>query len=288
MTSPVAPVPHVPERLRRRAEFGSLLITEAWHPGATSIPAHHHATATLTFVLNGGFAESMDGSPRETDVTGLLYRPAMVTHRDRIGPAGVLTLGVALGVTASFGGLEWQRLLPAPCCAPHPDMRRMAGRLRREVGNRDDLSALAVEATVAELMLGLCRQRRRGGERGRVPQWLVRAAEAVNERYRESDLSLSKLALDVGVRPATLARGFRRRFGYSLGTALRRRRLDAALELIDRRAMPIARAAADSGFFDQSHLTRVCRTLLGVTPAAWRGSRAEAWRAGRPGGLRSQ
>ncbi len=167
MTSPVAPVPHRPERLRRRAEFGSILITEAWHPGSTSIPAHHHATATLTFVLNGGFVECMDGSPRETDVTGLLYRPAMMTHRDRIGPAGVLTLGVALAVTASIGGLEWQRLLPAPCCASHPDIRLMAGRLRREVGNRDDLSALAVEATVAELLLGLCRHRWRGGRRRR-------------------------------------------------------------------------------------------------------------------------
>ena len=55
-----------------------------------------------------------------------------------------------------------------------------------------------------------------------------------------------------------------------LGEWVRRLRLEDALGRLTRSDASIADVAAASGFADQSHLTRVMRRRLGVTPAEYR------------------
>jgi AraC-like DNA-binding protein len=82
----------------------------------------------------------------------------------------------------------------------------------------------------------------------------------------------------------TIARHFRRAFGTSPDRYRALRRLDLARAAIAR-GEPLARAAADSGFADQSHLTRQFKRTYGLTPARWGAltrRQAEPPRAGRP------
>ena len=72
------------------------------------------------------------------------------------------------------------------------------------------------------------------------------------------------------VEPTRLLRGFRRFLETTPADYLRQLRVDQARRLLAETERPIADIALETGFTDQSHLTRVFRRLLGETPAASR------------------
>jgi AraC-like DNA-binding protein len=72
------------------------------------------------------------------------------------------------------------------------------------------------------------------------------------------------------VHQATLARGFRRAFGCSIGDMQRRLRLERALLDLADSAQPLAQVAQRAGFYDQSHFTNLFRRSYGITPARYR------------------
>ena len=66
----------------------------------------------------------------------------------------------------------------------------------------------------------------------------------------------------------TLARQFRRAYGTSPDRYRTLRRLDIVRTAIQT-GVPLARAAADAGFADQSHMTRQFVRAYGMTPGRW-------------------
>ena len=81
--------------------------------------------------------------------------------------------------------------------------------------------------------------------------------------------SLAELAALAGIGRFQLLRRFRRLFGTTPHGWLMQHRVERARMLI-RRGSPIADAAAQCGFADQSHLTRVFTQRFGFTPGAWK------------------
>ncbi|MBA3811104.1 MAG: AraC family transcriptional regulator [Caulobacteraceae bacterium] len=86
-----------------------------------------------------------------------------------------------------------------------------------------------------------------------------------------ADLDLAQLASETGLSPLALMRGFRRSVGCTPYVYRTTRRLNLAKSAI-RSGQPLAGIAADSGFCDQSHLTRVFRRWFGVTPGEYQKS----------------
>jgi AraC-like DNA-binding protein len=78
----------------------------------------------------------------------------------------------------------------------------------------------------------------------------------------------STLERITGVDRFTLARHFRRAFGTSPDRYRTLRRLALARTAIEA-GLPLARAAAQAGFADQSHMTRQFKQAYGLTPARW-------------------
>ena len=66
----------------------------------------------------------------------------------------------------------------------------------------------------------------------------------------------------------TLARHFRRAYGTSPDRYRTLRRLALARTAIEA-GRPLAQAAAEAGFADQSHMTRQFKQSYGLTPARW-------------------
>jgi AraC-like DNA-binding protein len=66
----------------------------------------------------------------------------------------------------------------------------------------------------------------------------------------------------------TLARHFRRAYGTSPDRYRTMRRLGLARAAIQA-GVPLAQAAADAGFSDQSHMTRQFVRAFGMTPGRW-------------------
>ena len=95
-----------------------------------------------------------------------------------------------------------------------------------------------------------------------------RARQLIRERYAD-DVTASDLAAATGRSRFTVHRAFLSVYGLAPSDYQRQLRLRAARDLILRGA-PISQAAAQSGFADQSHLTRWFTRYYGITPASYR------------------
>src|SRR5205814_3756898 len=94
---------------------------------------------------------------------------------------------------------------------------------------------------------------------------LARDYLAAHAREQTSASVLEKIA---GTDRFTIARHFRRAFGTSPDRYRTLRRLALARAAIER-GRPLAEAAANAGFADQSHMTRQFKRAYGMTPAHW-------------------
>jgi AraC-like DNA-binding protein len=133
---------------------------------------------------------------------------------------------------------------------------------------RDELLAAAVGSAV-----------RRAATRARLPgpdgvpprgagAIASQARQVIWERHAD-DITASDLAAATGRSRFTVHRAFVSVYGLAPSDYQRQLRLRAARDLIVRGA-PISQAAAESGFADQSHLTRWFTRYYGITPARYR------------------
>lgn len=102
-----------------------------------------------------------------------------------------------------------------------------------------------------------------------LPSWLEQAKREIEESFGER-ISVTNLAARLGVHPDYLSRAFRERYGTTIGGYVKRLRVDLAAKLLADSADSIADIAAAAGFADQSHLNKVFRTVLGVSPGKYR------------------
>jgi AraC family transcriptional regulator len=68
----------------------------------------------------------------------------------------------------------------------------------------------------------------------------------------------------------TLARGFRKAYGCSVGAYLRWLRIVHAARRLAESDEPLAEIALEAGFADQSHFSNVFRRETGLSPSVFR------------------
>lgn len=93
--------------------------------------------------------------------------------------------------------------------------------------------------------------------------------EYMNEHLVQS-IKLADLANVAGLSVYQFFRKFRTEFGCAPHTYVLRLRVENAKRLLKQCCLPLKAVAADSGFADQSHMTRLFRRQLNVTPADYR------------------
>jgi PAS domain S-box-containing protein len=79
-----------------------------------------------------------------------------------------------------------------------------------------------------------------------------------------------ELAALAGLSPKQLERLCRRTLGIGPQRLIQRLRLEHAVQLITSTRQPLGEIAADCGFYDQSSFTKQFRSVLGLTPGAYR------------------
>lgn len=90
------------------------------------------------------------------------------------------------------------------------------------------------------------------------------------DEYLDRNISLAELAGVVQLSVFHFTRKFGTEFGCPPHAYVMRRRIEHAKHQLARRDIPLKMVAANSGFSDQSHMTRLFRRLLDVTPAEYR------------------
>jgi len=144
----------------------------------------------------------------------------------------------------------------------------LGARISAELLHRDELTPMVVEGLALELLAEACRLaqpvRRREG-----PRWLRHVRERLDSEFARR-VTLVECAREAGVHPVHLAQSFRAHYGESFGQCIRRLRIELASRELAETPKPIAEIALESGFCDQSHLTRAFKRTRGLTPAGFR------------------
>jgi len=93
------------------------------------------------------------------------------------------------------------------------------------------------------------------------------ARDFIQEHYQQN-IGLGQLACLAGLSPFRLVRTFTKEVGLPPHAYLNQVRVNRAKQLLEN-GQPIAQVAYETGFADQSHLTRHFKRLLGLTPGQY-------------------
>jgi AraC family transcriptional regulator len=251
----------------RSREVDGFLLTEDVYPRDLRVPRHSHKLAYLSFVLEGSYTEYAENQTRECTPGTAIFHPDCEAHSDRFQCAGghIFSVEIAHAWT--------QRLRNEGCDTATPRtfhrgaVTMIASQLLREFREPDPFSALAIEGLVLQLLaqLGRYRQTPLPGP----ARWMRIVLDLLHTEF-DQKLDLTVIANRAGIHPVHLAREFRKHHGRTVGDYIRQVRTDAACQRLSRSEEPISEIALQTGFFDQSHLTRTLRTLTGYTPAQYR------------------
>jgi AraC family transcriptional regulator len=86
----------------------------------------------------------------------------------------------------------------------------------------------------------------------------------------DSSIRANDLAGIVQLSTSHFFRSFRMSFGESPRAYIAKRRIGRAKELMMTSGLPLSQVALECGLYDQAHLCRVFRRIVGINPKAWR------------------
>jgi AraC-like DNA-binding protein len=140
----------------------------------------------------------------------------------------------------------------------HRQLEHASSRLERQTGFQDVMSRLLIKYAgnppVAKPL-------------GQEHDALEKAVAFINDTLAEN-ISLEALSAHVGLSPFYFTRLFTRHMGLPPHAYRKQRRIDKARGLLLTR-IPISQVALETGFADQSHLTRHFKQIVGVTPGQY-------------------
>lgn len=238
------------------------LTRGAYAPGACQ-PPHDHPFASVTLVLAGSLAETVGGRTEEAGPLSVVVKPPLVRHADRIGPRGARVFRLALTADEHHDLLQAGVPLDAwRWIHGGPPARALLGLAHADTAGSGDCLSSAVYEALALLCPPL------SASHG-PPRWLARVRQQIDDGLAPAP-RVRELASEAGVHPVYLARQFRRYFGCSVVAHIRRRRAREAAVLIAESGLGLSEIAHRSGFADHAHLCRDFKTLVGISPRAFR------------------
>ncbi|MET9615500.1 AraC family transcriptional regulator [Kitasatospora indigofera] len=244
-------------------------VVEVFHAHFTehAYPMHVHDAWTLLIVDDGVVRYDLDRHRRGTPHDTVSLLPPQVPHNGSPAtPHGFRKRVVYLDLTQ----LD-ERFIGPAVDAPDiidPVLRRRVGQLHTALANPgDEFEAENRLALIAERL----RERLRPGPAvaAAVPDHGVAGSlrDLLDERLT-AGIALDEAAAVIHAHPAHLVRAFSGVFGIAPHQYLVSRRIDLARRLLlDGR--PPGEVATAAGFYDQSHLTRHFKRVVGTTPGRY-------------------
>jgi AraC family transcriptional regulator len=231
----------------------------------SAMAPHRHDEAWLSLVLHGNYEECVRSHRQTTAAGDLLFYPARAEHSQRFGAQGAQQIMFCPGESAVDYLAEHGVVLED---APHrhgaAEALAIGARLQRELTVADVFSSLAVTGLSLELVALFGRN----DDFQTAPPWLRRIRDKLD--LADELPTLSELACDAKRHPVHLAREFRRHYGCTLGTYLRRRRSEQVARLLRSTTMPLTEIALTCGYSGSSQLSRTFRAAFGLTPSEYR------------------
>ena len=108
---------------------------------------------------------------------------------------------------------------------------------------------------------------------GGLASWQVALAQRLLLNDLRADQSVQQIAAHCGLSRSYFEKAFKASLGTPPHQWLVRQRILRAAKMLEQTNRNIGSIALSCGFTDQSHFTRVFRTIVGASPAAWRRQR---------------
>lgn len=99
---------------------------------------------------------------------------------------------------------------------------------------------------------------------------IIKRLDCYINRHINERLSLDILSKNLNISKTTLCSYAKKRFGMSINTIIRKRRIIKAKELLQRTSKPIATIANEVGIPDYNYFTKVFKSEIGTTPSTYR------------------
>jgi AraC family transcriptional regulator len=235
----------------------------------TEMPPHRHDEPSIGIVLSGDFLERIGNHERTYSRGTVSFCPAATTHSQQFGATGVRQI-------IFKPDDSWLHYL-ADCKArldeaPHTQsttFRDLGDKLLGEIRRDDGFSAMACEGILLEIIAAFGRHGTAAAVSTKPPPWLRAAREFMHENAC-SPLTVAQIAREAGRHEIHVAREFRRFFGTSVGTYLRRCRAEEAERLLVTKERSLSEVALSCGFASHSHFCREFKAHFGVTPSEYR------------------
>ena len=220
----------------------------AFYPPGLAQDAHAHREPHISVLVAGSFRETTRRGDRIVCQGGIGFRADAARHAVAFGPAGALILTVAARDWSAEempgDGVRW-----VGTAAP---FARELVRLARHGGE-------AACDELADRLLGLWAASSQP-DRSRArqpPAWLKAAAGEL--LAAPDEMPIAALARKLGVHRVHLARSFQLHYGMPPSVFRRRAMASRAVAAALAGRSRLADAAAEAGFADQSHMSRVVR-----------------------------
>jgi AraC-like DNA-binding protein len=159
-----------------------------------------------------------------------------------------------------------------------PAERQLAALLAAELDQPGPHSRLYAESIALALTLQLVRNQdaapiKLAPMRGGLAPWQLRRVFDYIEENLANDVSLSELAAIVDLSRAHFSRQFKTSTGLPPHRYQLALRIERAKNLLLQSNLSLKEVALSCGFFDQGHLSKSFRRLVGLSPGAWQRSR---------------
>ena len=173
---------------------------------------------------------------------------------------------------------------PVGSAVVEPRLEYILGKLLQEARDCLDSDPEAAEACLARAceLLQVSRERAEPGAtteaapapaRTGLAVWQIRRVKAFIDERLGASIKIADFARLTGLSPSYFSRAFKGSFGESPHAYIVRRRMERVQELMLTSDESLCQIALSCGLADQSHLSKLFRQVIGVTPNAWRRAR---------------
>lgn len=248
--------------------LGDFEFSETAYPETLKLPFHTHNFAYFCYVLEGSFTENYGRKEHLCQTSTLVYHPPGENHADHFHTRS-RCFNFHLNSQLLVRVNDNRQISKRNIIQKSGELEKLITRLYKEIYSIDEYSVLTAEGLMLEILAEFFRQSNLEASTDVAPRWLLNVKDFISEEFADN-LTISSIASQADVHPTHLAREFRRYFHITIGDFIRRRRIESACRKIIVSNAPLCEIAVESGFFDQSHFTRVFKKATGMTPARYR------------------
>jgi len=250
-------------------EIAGVLLSEVKHTRPVTVAPHSHEMPYFSLLLEGSYSEAAADFAVRYEPYTVVFHDALTEHWDQIADGGCRMFFVELLS-------PWVDVISATRKPAH--LFEMDGsapawlilRLHREFLAGEAASSLTVESAVFELCEYVSESQ---AEATPEPAWIASTEDLLRSSLSER-VDLRAIALKMSVNPSHLCRTFRRFRRRTIGDYVMGLRVQFICRSLAETRDTLSDIAEQTGFADQSHMTRNFKRITGVTPGWYRSQKS--------------